>query len=45
MLNSRCALSRDGGIPRSGRLEDLAHWTDGGDLVDAPVDITHVGGG
>jgi hypothetical protein len=34
-----------GGIPRSGRLEDLAHWTDGGDLADAPVNVTHVGGG
>jgi len=33
------------GTPCSGRLEDLAHWTDRGDLVDAPVDITHVGGG
>jgi len=33
------------GIPCSGRLEDLAHWADGGDLVDAPVDKTHVGGG
>lgn len=33
------------GTPRSGRLEDLAHWTDGGDLDDAPVDVAHVGGG
>ena len=37
--------AEDGGIPCPGRLEDLAHWTDGGDLVDAAVDIAHVGGG
>jgi len=36
---------KDGRIPCSGRFEDLTHWADGGDLVDAPVDITHVGGG
>ena len=40
-LAARC---REAGIPCSGGLEDLAHWADGGDLVDALVDITHVGG-